>query len=217
MGLRQGFDFVFLKAAHRYNLARTLLLRALLAGRLDAASDCDIWTSSIKYKGAGRTVIGSGASIERSNFPAVFEVEEGGEIRLGAGVWVRGKYRPNVLTCFAGGKIEIGDGSLLNGTVISARRSVSVGRKAMLSWNTAIIDSNLHPLCDDEPMEPQPVVIGDYVMIGTGVVVLPGARIGEHSVIGANSVVAGDVPAHTLAAGSPAKPVRALGDRSGCL
>jgi acetyltransferase-like isoleucine patch superfamily enzyme len=39
-------------------------------------------------------------------------------------------------------------------------------------------------------------------------VVLPGASIGDHVVIGANSVVTGDIPSYSVAVGSPAKVIR---------
>jgi len=38
--------------------------------------------------------------------------------------------------------------------------------------------------------------------------VLPGATIGDHVVIGANSVVNGDIPSYSVAVGSPAKVIR---------
>jgi len=37
---------------------------------------------------------------------------------------------------------------------------------------------------------------------------LPGAKIGEHVTIGANSVVTGEIPSFSVAVGSPAKVIR---------
>ena len=37
---------------------------------------------------------------------------------------------------------------------------------------------------------------------------LPGARIGKHVTIGANSVVTGEIPSYSVAVGVPAKVVR---------
>lgn len=52
------------------------------------------------------------------------------------------------------------------------------------------------------------VTFGHDVWIGHGAVVLPGVTVGNGAVIGANAVVSRDVPAYTIVAGSPAKPLR---------
>jgi serine acetyltransferase len=44
-------------------------------------------------------------------------------------------------------------------------------------------------------------------MIGAGTVVLPGVRIGADASVGANSVVAEDVPEGARVAGVPARPI----------
>jgi acetyltransferase-like isoleucine patch superfamily enzyme len=62
-----------------------------------------------------------------------------------------------------------------------------------------------------------PVVIGDGSWIGAGSVILPGARIGKHVAIGANSVVNGEIPDFSVAVGSPAKVVKQYSEHSGWL
>lgn len=52
-----------------------------------------------------------------------------------------------------------------------------------------------------------PVVIERNVWIGEGVTILPGVRIGEGAIVGANSVVTRDVPAMSIVVGSPARPI----------
>jgi len=62
--------------------------------------------------------------------------------------------------------------------------------------------------------------IGDHVNIGWGAVINPGLKIGNHVIVGANSVVTKDVPDGCIVAGSPAKIVKVgikLGDRGGML
>ena len=51
-------------------------------------------------------------------------------------------------------------------------------------------------------------VIGNDVWIGQNATILPGVHINDGAVIGLNSVVASDVPAYTIAAGNPARPIR---------
>ena len=51
------------------------------------------------------------------------------------------------------------------------------------------------------------VTIGDDVWLGTRVVVLPGARIGEGSIIGAGALVRGTIPPFSIAVGAPARVI----------
>lgn len=53
-----------------------------------------------------------------------------------------------------------------------------------------------------------PVIIGDNVWIGGGVIIMPGVTIGDNSVIGAGSVVTKDIPAGVIACGNPCRVVR---------
>jgi len=52
------------------------------------------------------------------------------------------------------------------------------------------------------------VIISDYVWIGANVFISPGVKIGNNSVIGANSVVTKDVEKFSIMGGVPAKLIR---------
>jgi phosphonate metabolism protein (transferase hexapeptide repeat family) len=54
----------------------------------------------------------------------------------------------------------------------------------------------------------RPVAIGHDVWIGHGAIILAGRSVGNGAVIGAGSVVTRDVPAYTVVAGVPARPIR---------
>ena len=56
---------------------------------------------------------------------------------------------------------------------------------------------------------PEDIAFGEHVWVGRGVQVLKGARIGDGSVIGARSLVTGEIPPGCLALGVPARVVRA--------
>lgn len=80
----------------------------------------------------------------------------------------------------------------------------------MMAPNCTIYSRN-HEFSDTEkPMmfqgykETQPVEIGDDVWIGGNVTILPGVKIGSHSIIGACAVVTKDVPEYAIVAGNPA-------------
>ena len=52
------------------------------------------------------------------------------------------------------------------------------------------------------------ITIGDGVWIGAGVIVLPGVKIGDRSVIGAGAVVTRDIPSESIAVGVPARVIK---------
>ncbi|WP_316184355.1 chloramphenicol acetyltransferase [Bradyrhizobium sp. SZCCHNRI1003] len=52
------------------------------------------------------------------------------------------------------------------------------------------------------------VNIGHDVWIGHGAIVLPGRNIGTGAVVAAGAIVTKDVPAYTIVAGNPARPVK---------
>ena len=63
------------------------------------------------------------------------------------------------------------------------------------------------PALEDLPFKGD-TVVGNDVWLGQNVTVLPGVHIGDGAVVGANSVVAGDIPPYTIAAGDPCKVIR---------
>jgi acetyltransferase-like isoleucine patch superfamily enzyme len=54
------------------------------------------------------------------------------------------------------------------------------------------------------------IEIGSDSWIGAGAIILPGVKIGNGVIIGANSVVKDDAPSYTVWAGSPARKIRNL-------
>jgi maltose O-acetyltransferase len=57
-----------------------------------------------------------------------------------------------------------------------------------------------------------PVVIGERCYIGAGAIVLPGTTMGDGAVIGAGSIVRGEIPAGVVAVGSPARVIGEAGE-----
>tara|TARA_B110000483_G_scaffold197299_1_gene235914 strand:- start:415 stop:945 length:531 start_codon:yes stop_codon:yes gene_type:complete len=61
------------------------------------------------------------------------------------------------------------------------------------------------------------IIVGDNVFIGACSILLPGTKIGDNCVIGAGSLVRGDVPDGSVYAGIPAKYVKSTEDYiTGC-
>ncbi len=58
------------------------------------------------------------------------------------------------------------------------------------------------------PFKEGKVIIKDGAHIGVGAIIMPGVTIGEGAVIGAGAVVTKDIPAYSVAVGSPAKIIK---------
>ena len=60
----------------------------------------------------------------------------------------------------------------------------------------------------DEISIVKPVIIKNYVWLGSNVTIVPGVTIGEGAVVGAGAVVSKDVPDFAIVAGNPAKIIK---------
>jgi lipopolysaccharide O-acetyltransferase len=117
--------------------------------------------------------------------------------------------------------IVIGDYVCFSDNVhISAIDSITVGARTLFGSKVYVSDHN-HGIYrgypQSSPDEPParrllggggPVVIGENVWIGDNSVIVGPADIGSGAIIAANAVVRGEVPANTMVAGAPAKPVK---------
>jgi len=63
-----------------------------------------------------------------------------------------------------------------------------------------------HPVTKQR-MEEADIMIGDDVWFGTRAIVLPGARVGDGAIIGAETIVRGEIPPMSIAVGQPARIV----------
>lgn len=129
---------------------------------------------------------------------------------------VRGKIAPVEFGAVRGGTLRVGERVFINqGASVVAHRSIEIGDDARIGDFAAILDVDHHAIEEFAEVRAAPVVIGRNAWIGTRAIVLPGVRVGEHSVVAAGSVVTADVPDRTLMAGVPAKPIRALNASDG--
>lgn len=111
-----------------------------------------------------------------------------------------------------GTRITIGPRTFINrGLTALDVAPITIGADCQIGPHVQLLTPT-HPI-DPQPRRDkleaaQPIVIGDNVWLGGGVIVCPGVTIGENSVIGAGSVVTKDVPANVVAVGNPARVVR---------
>ena len=123
--------------------------------------------------------------------------------------------------CLGDRVVTIGDRCLIGkGSGIVGHLSIEIGDDVWTGHHVYITDQNhgyedLALPISKQTMPERPVVIGDGSWLGYGTVVLPGARIGRHVVVGANSVVTGELPDRCIAVGAPARPVKRWSEGSG--
>lgn len=95
---------------------------------------------------------------------------------------------------------------------ISAAAGVVLEDDVILSAYSTVIDSD-HTFREGRPnvmhnsLDVDPIRIGRGTWIAERVAVLKGSNIGECCIIGANSVVKGEIPPYSIAAGAPARVV----------
>ena len=112
--------------------------------------------------------------------------------------------------------IRIGRDSLVGEyTVIRGQGGVDIGDRVYTSPFCQILavdhvfDNPRRPFVE-QGITAQGIVIEDDVWVGSGAIVTDGVRIGRGAVVAAGAVVTRDVPAHTVVAGVPARPVKTI-------
>jgi acetyltransferase-like isoleucine patch superfamily enzyme len=125
--------------------------------------------------------------------------------------------------CVTSPVVRLGDRCLIGrGSGIVGHLAIDIGNDVWTGHHVYITDQNhgyedvTRPISRQSQPE-RPVTIGEGSWLGTGTVVLPGARIGRHVAVGANSVVTGDLPDFCVAVGAPARVVRRYDETAGWL
>jgi maltose O-acetyltransferase len=128
---------------------------------------------------------------------------------VGEGVVVRPPFR-----CDYGTNLSLGPGTFVNfDAIVLDVVDVTVGAACQLAPRVQLLTAT-HPL-DPGPRRAgwesgAPIVLEDNVWLGGGVIVCPGVTIGADTVVGAGAVVTRDLPAGVVAAGVPARILRAI-------
>ncbi len=171
-------------------------------------------------------VLGNNVYIDTSYGFAAFCSEEktGLKIKEGSGSYDRSSFIVSKT-----GSVNIGSYTILNGTNIICKNSITIGNHCMISWNTIITDSWLNSkinneqrqavllACAKDPLrrypfidESKPVIIEDNCWVGFGSIIMPGVTLARGCIVGCNTIVTENVPAYAVVAGSPPKILRYL-------
>jgi acetyltransferase-like isoleucine patch superfamily enzyme len=109
-----------------------------------------------------------------------------------------------------GACFTIGQTFMNSGAVISCAYKMTLGHDCLLAPQAMVLDSDYHRVLDDGGNtinHPREVFIGDNVWLCTKSTVLKGSQIRNGSVIGANSLVNGEVGTHTLMGNGTAREI----------
>jgi acetyltransferase-like isoleucine patch superfamily enzyme len=132
-------------------------------------------------------------------------------ITIGTGVFVG---RNTILSC-KNGDIDIDDRANIGfNCEIFSGGHVRLGKNTLVAAYTYLVGGDhLHDRTDipvlDQGRVSRGIEVDDNAWLGAHVVVSDGARIGHDSIIGAGAVVRGQIPPFSVAAGVPAKVIRA--------
>lgn len=124
-------------------------------------------------------------------------------------------FYPNIML-FGDGPIEIGDNvDIRNNTIIysSAKGGgVTIGSNTMIAAHCYIIDMDhgikKNPIIQDQENTSLPILIGSDVWIAASCTILKGSIINDGAIIGAMSLVKGEIGENSIAVGIPAKVLK---------
>ncbi len=143
--------------------------------------------------------------------PPKFDLTGSGRLVLGSGVKIFTRLGHSLFQVSDGAVITIGDRAVLNSVHwIHAEKEITIGPHALVGPGVSIIDSDMHPKWPGDNRAPQPVGLGWNCWIGMGSSILPGIEIGDHSIVGASSVVTKSISPKTMVAGNPARILRSF-------
>jgi len=136
-------------------------------------------------------------------------IDNKGKIRIGSNSYIRTLTIPPTITVFENAALELGhDTYINNGVNICASTSIVIGNNVRIADMVYIYDTDFHATTPQTIAKKEAVKIGDNVWIGANSMILAGATIGRHSVIGAGSIVTGEIPPKCVAVGRPAIVIR---------
>ena len=187
--------------------------------------------SCVKISGASSLELGKNVHIGKD---AILVLEWNSHIKIGDNVTIAAGC---AISCRENSEIVFGDNcTIQSATVIHALGNcrMEMGRHGVIGKNTHIalknhnylhIGDNLlgaahvkirsgngHAIMDLKNKRVHPsrkdIYIGEHTWICLGSTILSGARLGAHSIVGAESLVNQEFPAHAMLAGNPARVIR---------
>ena len=140
-------------------------------------------------------------------------IELGNNCRISGHTTFSGRSTSSQPTLYIGNNVGIGWQ-----TTIAVGTKVIIGDYARIAGGGFLAGYPGHPIAARERALDKPdkdeqcgdIILEESVWLGTGVKVMPGVTIGKNTIVAAGSIVTKSLPANVIAAGVPAKIVRAI-------
>ncbi|MCA1027604.1 2,3,4,5-tetrahydropyridine-2,6-dicarboxylate N-acetyltransferase [Cytobacillus kochii] len=100
----------------------------------------------------------------------------------------------------------IGEGTMIDMNVVLGGRA-TVGKNCHIGAGSVLAGVI-------EPPSAKPVIVEDDVVIGANAVILEGVTVGKGAVVAAGAIVIDDVAPNTVVAGTPAKVIKQIDDKT---
>lgn len=161
-----------------------------------------------------------GESVFIGDRVVIYQSPEGGAVSIGNGSHI---HLDSIIETGSGGSISIGCNTHIQPRCqFSAYRGrITIGDDVQIAPYCAFYPYN-HEISPSIPIKKQDfktkgeIIIGDDALLGIGVTVLDGVKIGKSAVIGAGSVVSSDIPDYATAVGVPARVIEIRNKRPSC-
>jgi len=106
------------------------------------------------------------------------------------------------------GNIEIGENSIINQNCRLANNgNIKIGNNTSISPEVFILTADHDLQSSNFIGRIKPVIIEDYVFIGTRATIMPGVTLNKGCAVAAGAIVTKDVAPYIIVAGVPAKPI----------
>lgn len=91
------------------------------------------------------------------------------------------------------------------------KAKIYIGKGTYIAPNVGIITANHDPYNLDNYLDGRDVIIGENCWIGMNAMILPGVELGDHTIVGAGSIVTKSFPeCNIIIAGNPAKKIKEI-------
>lgn len=202
-GLWPGFIKIFLYRLKGYRIGKgvSIGLGSVICGeRVEVGDYTSIgFLTIIRGK---EICLGSHVRIGSMTFLDTPYIEIGEDTQINEQVFVGGMQSPDS-RFLVGRNCQIQQMSFIN-----PAQSITIGDDSGIGGHCLIFGhSSFHNQFDGYAVELAPIEIGSRVGLAWRVFVLPGAKIGDGTMVGANSVVSGTLPPNSMAVGYPARIV----------